>query len=233
MESRDLSELEKNLLYSFKDKSLLEEALRHSSFVNEQSDTQMRDNERMEFLGDAVLNLMVSHILMDSYPDLEEGDLSRMRAGLVNETQLATLARTLNLGKYIQLGKGELLTDGHEKNSILADTLEAVIASVYLDGGFDSAFKIIEKHFCLLFESVTACTSSHDYKSQLQERVQLTHKLVPVYQVVEESGPDHDKTFKVQLRLFDLKTEGFGKSKKIAEQEAARKALEILEPVQK
>lgn len=127
MESINLSNLEKKLLYKFKNRELLEEALRHSSFVNEQVAADMRDNERLEFLGDAVLNLAVGHILMQRYPDLKEGDLSRMRANLVNEKKLARIARSLNFGSYVRLGKGEIQTNGQEKKSILADALEAVI----------------------------------------------------------------------------------------------------------
>ncbi len=228
MKQKDLSDFEQKLLYEFINQNLLDEALRHSSFVNEQAIPDMRDNERLEFLGDAVLNLVIGHILMQRYPDLKEGELSRMRANLVNESQLAMIARKMNLGSYIRLGKGEIQTNGREKNSILADTFEAVIAGVYLDGGFDAAFKIIDNHFAFLLNSIMGPASNHDYKSQLQELVQVTHRMTPVYMVVQESGPDHDKTFRVELKVSELRTEGVGKSKKLAEQDAARKALEIL-----
>ena len=228
MEQTDLSEFKRKLRYEFKNTDLLDESLRHSSFVNEQTDADISDNERLEFLGDAVLNLVVGHILMQHYPDLAEGDLSRMRANLVNESQLATIARKIDLGSYIQLGKGEIQTKGREKKSILADTLEAVIAAVYLDGGIDAAFNIINNHFASLLNSMATPTANHDYKSQIQELVQVTHKLIPTYRVVNESGPDHDKTFRVQLKVGELQTEGIGKSKKMAEQDAARKGLDIL-----
>lgn len=228
MEKTDFLELGHKLSYEFEDRSLLEEALRHSSFVNEQAVPGMRDNERFEFLGDAVLNLVAGHILMQRYPDLKEGDLSRMRANLVNESQLATIARAIDLGEHIQLGKGEIQTDGHKKKSILADTFEAVIAAVYLDGGFQASFKLIEDHFSDLLNSIAAPTANNDYKSQLQELAQLTHKAIPVYRVVQESGPDHNKTFNVQLSVCDIRADGTGKSKKMAEQDAARKALDIL-----
>lgn len=228
MSQTDLSEFKHKLRYEFKNTDLLDESLRHSSFVNEQTDADIRDNERLEFLGDAVLNLVVGHILMQRYPDLTEGDLSRMRANLVNESQLATIARKIDLGSYIQLGKGEIQTKGREKKSILADTLEAVIAAVYLDGGLDATFNIIDSHFASLLNSMTAPTANHDYKSQIQELVQLTHRLIPTYRVIHESGPDHDKTFRVQLKVGELQTEGIGKSKKMAEQDAARKGLDIL-----
>lgn len=228
MDQIDLSEFEQKFLYKFNNINILEEALRHSSFVNEQLGTDMKDNERLEFLGDAVLGLVVGHILMQRYPDMNEGDLSRMRAMLVNEPQLATIAHKIELGRYIKLGKGEIQTNGKEKKSILADTFEAVIAAVYLDGGFDAVFKIISAHFSSLFHLVSALAADHDYKSRIQELVQETHNAVPVYRVISASGPDHDKTFRVQLKVYELVVEGIGKSKKAAEQDAARKALEIL-----
>ena len=228
MLNADHAELQRKLLYEFKNTNLLGESLRHSSFVNEQADTGMRDNERLEFLGDAVLNLVIGDMLMQRHPDSNEGDLSRMRANLVNEAQLATIARSINLGSYLQLGKGEIQTNGREKNSILADTFEAVMAALYLDGGFDAAFKTIDRHFSPLIESVTAPMANYDYKSQVQEFVQVTQHEMPIYAVIHESGPDHDKTFQVRLQLQQLHAEGVGKSKKTAEQDAARKALEML-----
>ena len=228
MKHIDLSEFEQNLIYKFNNINILEEALRHSSFVNEQLGTDMKDNERLEFLGDAVLDLVIGHILMKRYPDMNEGDLSRMRAILVNESQLATIAHKIELGRYVQLGKGEIQTNGKEKKSILADTFEAVIAAVYLDGGFDAAFKIISAHFSSLFYLVSAPAADRDYKSRIQELVQETHNVTPVYRVISASGPDHDKTFIVQLKVYKVAVEGVGKSKKAAEQDAARRALEIL-----
>ena len=224
----DIFEIERNLLYGFKDTDLLHESLRHSSFVNEHPDPNIEDNERLELLGDAVLNLVVGHILMQHFPELKEGDLSRMRANLVNETQLASIARKIDLGAHIRLGKGEIQTKGREKNSILANTFEAVIAAVYLDGGFEAAFNIVLKHFSVLLDAVTLPNANHDFKSQLQELVQTTLKIMPVYEVVREDGPDHDKTFWVRLTVGEVKTEGVGKSKKLAEQDAARKGLNIL-----
>jgi ribonuclease III len=228
MAPTDHSELKRKLMYEFKNTDLLDESLRHSSFVNEQADTNIQDNERLEFLGDAVLNLVVGHILMQRYPELKEGDLSRMRANLVNESQLASIAREIDIGPYMQLGKGEIHSKGWDKNSILADTFEAVIAAVYLDGGFDAVFKIIDIHFSVLINFVAMPTANHDYKSQLQELAQVAHRSMPIYRVVYESGPDHDKTFRVQLKVGEIQTEGSGKSKKVAEQDAARKGLEIL-----
>lgn len=228
MEAKNPLEIEQVLHYEFKDKNILQEALRHSSFVNELVDTQLRDNERLEFLGDAVLNLIVGHVLMHSYPDLKEGDLSRSRANLVNESQLAKMARSFDLGVYIQLGKGEIQTQGREKTSILADAFEALMAAVYLDGGFDAAYQIIETNFQPLIEHLHATANNDDYKSQLQEKVQVAHGLMPDYSIIREEGPDHDKTFWVALKVLDIETEGSGKSKKAAEQNAAKRALKIL-----
>ncbi len=228
MTQTDLIKFQNEIHYEFKDIDILAQALRHSSFVNENLDLNIEDNERLEFLGDAVLNLVVGHLLMKRYPELHEGDLSKIRAGMVNETQLAAIAQEIDLGSYIQLGKGEIQTRGWEKKSILANTFEAIVAAVYLDGGFDAAFKIIGSRFSPLFDSVVASPANHDYKSQVQELVQMKHQEMPVYTVVRESGPDHNKTFRVRLEVGDMQTEGAGKSKKAAEQEAARRGLEIL-----
>ena len=228
MTSTDLSELQQKLRYDFKNLDFLAESLRHSSFVNENLDLDIQDNERLEFLGDAVLNLVVGHMLMVRYPDLREGDMSKMRANLVNESQLASIAQEMNLGSYLQLGKGEIQTKGWEKPSILANTFEAVIAAIYLDGGFDAAFKIIDDHFSILLESVDMSTVNHDFKSQVQELIQMRQQKMPVYTVVHESGPDHEKTFRVRLNAGEIQTEGEGKSKKAAEQNAAKKCLKLL-----
>jgi ribonuclease-3 len=228
MTSTDLSELQQKLRYEFKNLYFLAESLRHSSFVNENLDLDIQDNERLEFLGDAVLNLVVGHMLMVRYPDLKEGDMSKMRANLVNESQLALIAQEMNLGSYLQLGKGEIQTKGWEKPSILANTFEAVIAAIYLDGGFDAAFKIIDVHFSILLESIVMSTVNHDFKSQVQEIIQMRQQKMPVYTVVHESGPDHEKTFRVRLNAGEIQTEGEGKSKKAAEQNAAKKCLKLL-----
>ena len=228
MKTSDHFEIEKKLEYEFRSKEFLDEALRHSSFVNEQPDSGLRDNERFEFLGDAVLNLIVGHILMERYPNLNEGDLSRIRANLVNESQLAIIARSIDLGTFIRLGKGEIQTQGREKSSILAGAFEALLAAIYLDGGFKVAFKIIERDFVPYLDSVNSAIDSYDYKSRLQECAQEEQGAMPYYRVVREEGPDHDKTFWILVKVFDVESEGKGKSKKTAEQDAARKALEKL-----
>lgn len=223
-----LSKLEKKLSYKFKDKNLITEACCHSSFVNEHPYEQTGDNERLEFLGDAVLSLVIGHLLIKQYPDLPEGDLSRMRANLVNETQLAKIAKKIDLGKHLRLGKGEIQTKGREKKSILADAFEAVIAAIYLDGGFESAFEFIKEQFSRLILKTAAPSSNYDYKSKLQEIIQVNHKIMPGYKIIKESGPDHDKTFIVSIKLDKIQVKGKGKSKKRAEQDAAKKALELL-----
>jgi len=225
----DSKQLEAALGYHFKDPALLTGALCHSSYVNEQPQDNLESNERLEFLGDAVLNLAVSHLLMQRYPDLAEGELSRNRAHLVNETRLAAIAREIALGPHLLLGKGEALTGGREKNSILADAVEAVIAAVYLDGGFDAAFAFVESRFSRQLTKVNRSRYETDYKSRLQEHVQSVYREVPRYRVVDTSGPDHSKTFRVQVSVAGITAEGDGKSKKMAEQEAARAGLERLD----
>jgi ribonuclease III len=165
---------------------------------------------------------------MERYPNVNEGDLSRTRANLVNESQLAIIARAIDLGAFIRLGKGEIQTNGRDKNSILAGAFEALIAAVYLDGGFKAAFKIIENNFVPLLDPVNSAIDSYDYKSQLQEWVQEEQGAMPYYKVVREEGPDHDKTFWISVKVFDVESDGQGKNKKMAEQDAAKKALEIL-----
>ena len=229
MTSDELTALEDALGYHFKDNGLLRQALQHSSYVNEQRELELEDNERLEFLGDAVLDLVITHILMDYFPQTREGDLSRMRATIVNESQLAEVAQGLNLGQHLLLGKGEALSHGQEKSSILADALEAVFAAVYLDGGYQAASGVIEKLFSGIVSQIGERLGEEDFKSPLQELVQVRFKTIPDYKVIAESGPDHDKTFEVRLSVGNsLTSQGVGKSKKAAEQAAAKVALEKL-----
>lgn len=225
MESFPITRLEDKLGYRFADREILATALRHRSYVHEHPQG-IEDNERLEFLGDAVLNLTVSHILMKRFPRLSEGELSRVRAGLVNEDRLAAAARSIELGSYLQLGKGEIRSNGQHKKSILADTFEALLAAVYLDGGFAEAFDLIHSHFAPFFEAIEAENPVYDYKSLLQEYAQSRHMEMPAYKVVEQSGPDHDKTFRIELSVCGFTAEGTGKNKKAAEQDAARKVYE-------
>lgn len=224
----DFRKFEDILSYRFDHAELLTEAMRHSSYVNEQNDDTLKDNERLEFLGDAVLNLVIGHILMRDYPDMKEGEMSRIRANMVNETQLADLARTIELGAFLLLGKGEQQSNGMEKNSLLANAFEALIAAVYLDKGYTVAFDFVERLFKSLLADAPQLSMGLDYKSRLQEAVQSMGKKTPTYDVVKETGPDHDKTFHVMMRVDELETQGIGKSKKNAEQDAARNALELI-----
>ena len=226
-ETRDLSGLEESLDYRFIDRELLETALRHRSYAHEQS-TKTDDNERFEFLGDAVLNMVISHILMSRFPNLTEGELSRVRASLVNESRLATVARSICLGDYIQLGKGESKSRGARKKSILSDTFEALLAAVYIDGGYARVFELIRNLFAPHLEEIEKTPPIYDYKSLLQELVQNHYQDIPVYRISGSEGPDHDKTFQVSLSVCGMETTGSGKSKKAAEQTAAKKALESL-----
>ena len=230
MTEQSFLSLEDDLGYRFEDMSLLSQAMHHSSYVNEQHDPTLEDNERLEFLGDAVLDLVITHILMDRFPESREGDLSRMRATVVNESQLAMVAQGLKLGEFIMLGKGEAQSHGQEKSSILADAFEAIIAAVYLDGGIQAAFDVIAKQFAPIIPFVEKKIEEEDSKSQLQEIVQGRYKTIPRYRVIGESGPDHDKTFQVCLTIGDILTAtGSGKSKKNAEQAAASAALDKLQ----
>ena len=230
MNGHELLSLEDDLGYHFKDPGLLREALQHSSYVNEQRDPSLQNNERFEFLGDAVLDLVITHILMKSFPKIREGDLSRMRAAIVNESQLSSVAHNLNLGQYLLLGRGEALSHGQEKRSILADALEAVIAAVYLDGGLQACFDVIGRQFCNIIPQAGESMTGEDFKSRLQELVQSRFKSIPHYKVVAESGPDHDKTFDVCLNIGTFLTaRGTGKTKKAAEQTAARVALQEIQ----
>ncbi|RJP86741.1 MAG: ribonuclease III [Desulfobacteraceae bacterium] len=227
MNDLNLSLLETNLQYAFRSRDFLERALRHSSFVNEHPDKEIENNERLEFLGDSVLNMVISHLLMKQFPRLNEGDLSKIRSSLVNESQLAMIARKIHLGDFIRLGKGEMNSGGQDKASILADGFEALMAAVYLDGGFDNVFEVITAHFSGLFDIIASSEENQDFKSRIQEIAQATVKLQPEYRVINESGPDHDKTFEVELVVGSISAQGTGKSKKAAEQAAAKQALEL------
>ncbi len=229
MDESQHRELEDKIGYRFQNVDLMTQAFHHRSYVNEMQEEDIQDNECLEFLGDAVLNLVIGHLLMQRYPDLKEGDLSRMRAALVNEADLADIARRIDLGSFLQLGKGEVQSNGHDKDSILADAFEALMAAVYLDGGFQTAFQLIGTHFLEKIEAVKAPSDQRDYKSRLQELVQSTRHVTPRYRLVDAVGPDHDKTFITRISMDQFQVEGEGKSKKAAEQDAARKALDMLE----
>ncbi len=224
---RSLTEIQERIGCTYRNPELLERALTHKSYANE--NRLPYHNERMEFLGDAVLNLAVSEHLMKTCPDSTEGDLSRLRAAMVSEPALAAVAREIGLGEYLLLGKGEDQTGGRDKGSLLADCLEAVIASVYLDAGQQQANAFILRFFEDLIKKTCTAGGTFDYKTELQELCQERLKTLPEYRVSSETGPDHQKQFEVELSIKGtLYGRGIGRSKKEAEQRAAREALEKL-----
>ncbi len=220
--------LENNIGYSFQDKTLLNTALCHRSYLNENQNKCTMDNERLEFLGDAVLGLCTGHILMEKIPQGSEGELSKLRSNLVSEPGLADIARSIDLGRFILLGKGEELSRGFDKDSILSDTFEAVIAAVYLDAGFKTIHELISTLFSRHLQKALSKENIIDYKSMLQELVQDKGTPPPQYRVDNETGPDHDKTFEISLSLQGFKSTGSGKNKKAAEQNAAKNILKII-----
>ncbi len=218
-----MESLELELQYSFRNKELLSEAMNHSSYANEHR-KGLGSNERLEFLGDSILGFVSAEYLFKRHADLPEGDLTRMRAALVCEQSLYEVAKELRLGQYLHLGKGEEAGGGRERQSILADAVEAVFAAVYLDGGIDEARRLIER---ALLNRAPACEERRDYKTTLQEVVQRRSGQALTYHMVSQSGPDHNKKFLFEVRLNDEPVgQGEGRSKKEAEQAAARDALE-------
>lgn len=221
-----------NIGYRFTNPDLLELALTHKSYANEAmggGSTPADDNERLEFLGDAVLDLALSELLMKKFPVDSEGALSKKRASLVNEESLALVAKAIGLDHHIKLGKGEIKTGGLQKPRILASSLEALIGAIFQDSGYILVANVVETLFAEPLERLGEIDFSSDFKTRLQERAQDIRKQTPTYRIESQSGPDHDKTFTVIVELGDqaLAT-GSGKSKKAAEQNAARKALEML-----
>jgi ribonuclease-3 len=204
-------------------------ALTHRSYVNEHPGDGLEDNERLEFLGDAVIDLAISHRLVELFPAAAEGELSRMRAAVVDEPGLASLARAFELGPLLRVGRGEELTGGREKPSLLADAMEAVVATIYLEGGLAAVLTLVDRYLGEAFERASAGTFDHDYKTQLQELAQSRFRLAPRYRVVAELGPDHAKRFDVEVELRgEVVGRAIGRSKKDAEQAAARIAIGTL-----
>jgi ribonuclease-3 len=215
------------LVFSRKETAL--EALTHKTYVNENKDQHLKDNQRLEFLGDAVVNLAVSHRLMERFPGMPEGDLTKMRARVVNEDGLARVARRVPLGDLLLLGRGELLSGGRDKNSVLADALEAVFGAVYLSEGLQQAMAAVDRYFAELLDEVSTGQGRLDYKTLLQEMAHEKLKVSPRYRVVSESGPEHSKVFEVELSLVEgVFARACGRSKKEAEQSAAQATLEKL-----
>ncbi|MBQ4631602.1 MAG: ribonuclease III [Clostridia bacterium] len=224
----DLGNIEKNLGYKFNNISYLKNALTHTSYLNEHKDVRS-SNERMEFLGDSVLGLSVSEFLYKNYKSLPEGVLSKIRASVVCETSLAKLASKLKLGDYLYMGKGELMSGGNLKPSLTSDAMESVIAAIYLDGGFEIVKKMILDWLQDdIIEAAEHRGRETDYKSVLQEYCQ-SRGFVPEYILTGESGPDHAKVFTSKVTVANGKAcEGTGSNKKKAQQDAARKMLELL-----
>ena len=221
----DYIELQEKIGYHFNNRQLLRQALTHSSYANEKHMRKLSDNERLEFLGDAVLEIISSDFLYRNYTELPEGELTKLRASLVCEPTLATCAKEIGLGKYLHLSHGEDQTGGRNRKSILSDALEAVIGAIYLDGGFTNAKEFVEKY---ILTDIEHKQLFYDSKTILQEVVQGQHEHL-TYVLVEETGPDHDKSFTVEARVGErVIGAGSGHTKKAAEQEAAYQALLVI-----
>jgi len=224
-----IRDLENAIGYRFRDIQLLQNALAHSSYANERWHNSLLSNERLEFLGDSVLGMLVAEYLYRNFPNRPEGELTRMRADMVCEKTLAAAANRIGLGEHLLLGHGEEQGGGRTRASILADAMESIIAACFLDGGLDAALKFVQK-FILVEVPVTKLHNA-DYKTQLQELVQQKKNQVLSYALIGQSGPDHDKKFDVAVSLNGkIVGEGSGSSKKRAEQMAARSAIEKLFP---
>ncbi len=226
MEHKSYDMLEKGIGYEFKDKNLLKRALTHSSFANEQKINKLGDYERLEFLGDAVLELVSSEFFYHKYPDLPEGQLTKKRSSYVCEPALAYCAREFALDQYIMLGKGEEATGGRNRDSIISDVCEALIGAMYLDGGMEPAHKFIHEYVLADLENKTLFLDS---KSVLQEMVQADSHSSLEYKLIGESGPDHNKVFEVQVFVGGKPAGiGSGKTKKSAEQKAAYETIKLI-----
>lgn len=225
----DLVALQKTLEVSFNNLSLLEQAMVHSSYINENPGFAPVANERLEFLGDAILGLIVAEKLYQDFPDLTEGEMTKLRSALVRRDTLAGVASTVKLGNHLYMGKGEEASGGRNKSANLAGALEAVIAAVFLDGGLAITKDFVLRLFGEELQKVIKPDTGIDYKSQLQELIQSKYHSPPTYRLVEAMGPAHDKRFTVEVIAGDtVLSRGSGKSKKMAETEAARSALEQL-----
>ncbi len=223
MYMKQLKELQQTIGYMFREEHLLQQALTHSSYAHETMVKKVIDNERLEFLGDAVLELVSSEFLFQTHPDMKEGNMTKLRASLVCEQSLASCAREINLGSYLLLGKGEDLTGGRERDSILSDAWEAIIGAMYLDGGFTSAKEFILKY---VLKDIENKKLFYDSKTILQEVIQNEYKQSLHYRLLSEEGPDHNKVFTVQAYMNQTPLMiGKGKTKKAAEQEAAYQSL--------
>ena len=221
-----IHELEKSIGHTFNNISYLHTALTHSSYINEEHMSGIVCNERLEFLGDSVLSLAVSTYIYKNYPDYPEGELSKIRAAVVCETSLAKVAERINLGEYLKLSHGEMLSGGNKKPSVLSDAVESVIAAMCLDAGFETAEKFVLKYLTHSIEEAAIYGGDdEDYKSRLQEYAQSVGKSV-IYEIVSQSGPAHNANFTACVQLNSKKANGTGTSKKKAEQQAAKNMLD-------
>ena len=223
-----MKSLQERLEYSFQTEDLLEQALTHKSYFNENRTISKGQNERLEFLGDAVLDLILSELLVDMFQHWDEGQLSKVRASLVNEKTLSELSIELGVDRLMLLGRGEQGSGGAKKPRLLASAVEALIGAVFQDGGYDPAKKLVLRLFTPKLDGdIKKLDYTEDFKTRLQEKVQEKFRVTPVYTVVSEDGPDHEKVFSSQVMVKkDVMAVGKGKSKKMAEQDAARLALE-------
>jgi ribonuclease-3 len=219
--------LERTIDYTFGDPSLLIEALTHKSFSNEQNDRGVPDNERLEFLGDVVLGLVVSHYVFRTFPHLPEGELTRIRSEVVSEKGLAVIGKAISLGDFMRLGKGEERSGGRLKSSLIANAMEALIGAIFCDGGFEQACRVVEALVVEHIQRAARRKAGVDYKTRLQERLQARFGEVPQYVLVHADGPPHQRSYTVEARFRESCIgRGEGRSKKAAEQAAARQALE-------
>ncbi len=224
---KDIHEFQKVIGVTFKDSNLLQQAFTHRSYINEHRDSGFEHNERLEFLGDAVLELVVTRFLFDTYPDKTEGDLTAYRAALVNTNTLSEASNKLGVNEYLLLSKGEAQDTGRARQYILANTFESIVGALYLDQGYDSAAQFISKNLFYLMDEVIEKRLWQDAKSNFQEQAQEHTGITPSYELIDEKGPDHDKTFVVGVYVGkELVARGTGRAKQEAEQEAARAALE-------
>lgn len=221
-----LEEVERSIGYTFKNKQLLNKALTHTSYAYENN---IDSNEKLEFLGDSILEFVSSKYIYDNYPKLKEGEMTKVRASVVCEKSLYKVAKLHNFSDFLNLGKSEQKTGGNKRPAILADSVEAVIAAIYLDGGMDYAEKFIIENLKEEIEIASKHVGDKDYKTVLQEKLQIHGDVKIEYELIKESGPDHDKTFQVKVKCNNkVLAEGKGKSKKEAQMQAAKKALENL-----
>ncbi|MBE0451313.1 MAG: ribonuclease III [Clostridia bacterium] len=224
-----IRQIETRLNYAFTDKNYLIRALTHSSYANENKKKRMKNNERLEFLGDSVLGLVISEYLYNNNINLEEGQLTKIRAKIVCESSLGEASRALNIGEYMYFGRGEELTGGRERTSILSDAFEAIVAAMYLDGGIEVVRKFVLDHMNEIIENATQGRLFADYKTQLQEEIQVKKGNRIRYEIFKEEGPDHSKLFFTHVKLNDdIIGIGSGRSKKESEQEAAKEGLKRL-----